>query len=414
MVEAEPQAEPQDEADEPRSDRAATPLCPRCDHDLRSEPMRWTGSCPLEGRCPECGLAFRWADLLHPRLVLPWWSVEGPARWRDAMRRLPAQMFVAAARPRRLHRQVRLEHRRRPGRLLAVVGLLLAMVLLVPSGLIAWAGISAGMPPAMAVLDAVRPLRGTAATATAPLTRAAAQRPQSAWIVAADGRGGVQWQEVTAWRLRSLPTFDLAQITSGPPAVRVATNRVRLPSGLIVGVTGPLPASPAVAAALAGPIRVPISGPIPRDVTIAWAARMAFFGLPVILVPVACAASFVLLPVVRRRARVAGGHILRLLLLALMPAVPAAGLLATLTTLGQVPVGRWFIVRRLGDGSLSGTLLFDAGLPPLLLAGAAFAWTWSAAATHLRLERAAAVAAATTAVGVTAVLTAWFVASMAA
>lgn len=407
------EAEPQDDAGEPRSGSATTPLCPRCDHDLRSEPMSWTTVCPLEGRCTECGLAFRWADLLHPGLSLPAWSVEGPARWRDAARRLPAQLVVATVLPRLLHRQLRLEHRRRPGRLLAVVGLLAAAVLLLPSGLVVWAGVSVGMPPTVAWLDAVRPLRATAATATAPLPRAAGRRPRSAWVVTEDGRGGLRWQEVQAWRLRSRPTFDLAEITSGPPALRVATNRVRLPSGLVVGVTGPLPASPAVTAALAGPIRVPITGPVPRDVTIAWAARMAFFGLPVILVPVASAGSFVLLPVVRRRARVAAGHILRLLLLGLMPTVPAAGLLASFTTLEQVQVGRWFIIRRLGDGSSSGTLLLEVGLPLLLLAAAVFAWIWSAAATHLRLERAAAVAAATTAVGVTAVGTAWFVLSIA-
>ncbi len=415
MVEIEQQRTDEgDQSPEPSAAPATgPPVCPRCDHDLRSEPMQWTEACPLEGRCPECGLRFRWADLVHPRLVLPGWSVEGPARGRDALRRLPAQVLVATVRPRMLHRRVRLEHRRRPGRLLAMVGLLVLGLLLMPSGLIAWASISGGMPPHRAVLDAFQPLRTTAATATASLSRAMAARPGSIWVVADDGAGGVRWQETFAWRLRSLPTLDLADIRSGPPALRATTNRVRLPSGIVVGVTGPLPTSPAIAAALTGPIVVPISGPIPWDITIAWAARFAFFALPIPMLPVAAAASFVLLPVVRRRAKVVSGHILRLLLLGLVPALLAAAAVSVLSTLGGPEVGRWFIVRRLGDGSRVGPLLLQVGLPGLILAGATFAWTWSAAASHLRLERAAAVAAATTAVGLTAVFTAWFMLSMA-
>lgn len=49
--------------------------CPRCDYDLTGQIQSWKEECPLEGRCPECGLRLAWARLF---LVAPppAWSVE--------------------------------------------------------------------------------------------------------------------------------------------------------------------------------------------------------------------------------------------------------------------------------------------------------------------------------------------------
>lgn len=55
---------------------AASTLCPRCDYDLSGAVESWRSECPLEGRCPECGLDYRWAELLNPALTVPAWSFE--------------------------------------------------------------------------------------------------------------------------------------------------------------------------------------------------------------------------------------------------------------------------------------------------------------------------------------------------
>ncbi|MCA3005477.1 MAG: hypothetical protein IOD15_08950 [Phycisphaerales bacterium] len=52
-------------------------LCPRCGYDLVGEVMRWQGACPLDGRCSECGLELRWAEVLDREQRHPAWSYEG-------------------------------------------------------------------------------------------------------------------------------------------------------------------------------------------------------------------------------------------------------------------------------------------------------------------------------------------------
>lgn len=39
------------------------PCCPRCEYELTGEANRWHEQCPLEGICPECGLALQWRDV---------------------------------------------------------------------------------------------------------------------------------------------------------------------------------------------------------------------------------------------------------------------------------------------------------------------------------------------------------------
>lgn len=39
------------------------PCCPRCEYELTGETDRWHEQCPLEGVCPECGLALQWRDV---------------------------------------------------------------------------------------------------------------------------------------------------------------------------------------------------------------------------------------------------------------------------------------------------------------------------------------------------------------
>lgn len=55
---------------------ARPPQCPRCGYDLRGRIESWTTSCPIQGRCPECGLAFRWVEILNPSFTTPTWWIE--------------------------------------------------------------------------------------------------------------------------------------------------------------------------------------------------------------------------------------------------------------------------------------------------------------------------------------------------
>lgn len=84
--------------------RAVT--CPRCVYDLTGQIESWRESCPLEGRCPECGLALAWGPVILRDLVPPKYSVEHAER--------PARAVFgalrAAVRPWALWRALRLEH----------------------------------------------------------------------------------------------------------------------------------------------------------------------------------------------------------------------------------------------------------------------------------------------------------------
>lgn len=54
----------------------AKPICPKCGYDQSGEIATWESSCPVDGRCPECGLAFAWADVMDPARTALWWYVE--------------------------------------------------------------------------------------------------------------------------------------------------------------------------------------------------------------------------------------------------------------------------------------------------------------------------------------------------
>lgn len=58
------------------TDPRHTPRCPRCGYDQSGEVQTWRSACPLHGRCPECGLEFRWRYVLHARAIGPTRSVE--------------------------------------------------------------------------------------------------------------------------------------------------------------------------------------------------------------------------------------------------------------------------------------------------------------------------------------------------
>ncbi len=53
--------------------------CPRCGYDQRGVVSQWRASCPLTGRCTECGLAFDWIEVFTEREA-PAWCIESPYR----------------------------------------------------------------------------------------------------------------------------------------------------------------------------------------------------------------------------------------------------------------------------------------------------------------------------------------------
>ncbi len=64
----------------PARTSTARPACPRCDYDLAGQVAAWTTRCPLDGTCPECGLAFAWRDVLVAGALPPRWCFEHVAR----------------------------------------------------------------------------------------------------------------------------------------------------------------------------------------------------------------------------------------------------------------------------------------------------------------------------------------------
>lgn len=107
-----------------RRERGREPTCPRCGYDLSGHvsawntpsPTAWGSSCPLDGQCSECGLAFAWREVLSPMHAAPAWSFEHGACPRSAlatMRRM--------ALPWRFWREMGLHHPVRPKRLLALL-----------------------------------------------------------------------------------------------------------------------------------------------------------------------------------------------------------------------------------------------------------------------------------------------------
>ncbi|MCP3905204.1 MAG: hypothetical protein GY715_16385 [Planctomycetes bacterium] len=99
-----------------------TALCPRCGYDLRGEVATWRRSCPLVGRCIECGMDLRWAEVFshagHP------WLFEAEWRFRPLQR--IASTITHAFTPRRFWSQVRLTG---PIRLAPPILVLLAIIL---------------------------------------------------------------------------------------------------------------------------------------------------------------------------------------------------------------------------------------------------------------------------------------------
>lgn len=92
------------------------PVCPRCGYDQSGGVAAWTDRCPVEGRCPECGTGFGWADLFDPsRQRLGWYAEHAGSCW-GALRRSLSTVAYAVL-PWVFWARVRVQSEARPGRL---------------------------------------------------------------------------------------------------------------------------------------------------------------------------------------------------------------------------------------------------------------------------------------------------------
>lgn len=94
------------------------PVCPRCGYDQSGIIGTWTDACPLDGRCSECGLDFRWTDVINAHRLRLSGFVE-----HDRGGRLGLPLVGASIRtlswtvlPWRFWNRVKMHHAIRPGR----------------------------------------------------------------------------------------------------------------------------------------------------------------------------------------------------------------------------------------------------------------------------------------------------------
>lgn len=325
--------------------------CPRCGYALEGAIQSWHETCPLPGRCSECGLDFDWADLLSTKRLGPRWCVEYGRLWSVPVRALATA--AGTCWPPAFWRSLRMHHRPRWRRLVGYI-LLLAATLYVPlaagQGWRAWR--------AWPTLQ-INPRMG----------RTPAPAPRGERLLFVAEAVARPWAESYLWIPRIGQGGLMIPGTSGAKRFRVTSPRalleMRFPLIMIVqGSSMPTTfAFPAIVAAL----------------------------MPV---------GFVTLPISRRRARVRWSHLVRICLYGLaIPYVAALALAVTLPLLTRLPhvyaLEDWF------------ALLCFVALPIAI-----FAWWGCAMRWHLKLSHPWGVAGALLAMSVLAALVCgyfWFV-----
>lgn len=210
-----PPMEARAEASPDRSDAFAFAFdarCPRCGYDQTGTLAAMRDACPLESRCVECGLEFRWGDLSSGRLSTPQWLVEHAPALGFPIALL--KTFLVAPVGVVLWRQLRLEHPTRSGRLLALPLAALVAVLLVVTFRAVVEGdrsirtMAAAMPIGSTAPSAADRMRTALRTIVLPLSDRAER------VVAADPMGAPRTLMVASPRRRLL--------SSGSPVLAAA------------------------------------------------------------------------------------------------------------------------------------------------------------------------------------------------
>jgi hypothetical protein len=95
-----------------------TPICPKCGYDQSGEIATWETKCPLEGRCPECGVVLSWGVLFEPMIHdLGWYAEHARSVGQMAKRTVSTVRMLLI--PSRYWDRVGLGSRVRTGRLIA-------------------------------------------------------------------------------------------------------------------------------------------------------------------------------------------------------------------------------------------------------------------------------------------------------
>jgi len=301
----------------------------------------WINSCPLDGRCVECGLDFRWSDLLRPDALPRWYVERADGRYFSGTRTL-----LRSLRPWRFWTSIKMTMPvsarlwTYPIRLLAILTVLSVLATL-PRTIVS-------LPPRMPK-DPVADIAAIAGSLLMPFLHVPTDEVMDdmvpEWSLGAPG-APMPWDGV--WRSEN----------------RGARTGAHRPSELWAATWGGVP-------------------------------TLCEFTL------VACAgsaATFVVLPIVRRRAKVRWEHVRRA------------------TVCGLVIVVIMVVTKWVWDGTaIAGEFQepypwayrYPSAPTPwilLMLPVLLFIWWWNASRFYLRLERPAAVAASVTVVGTLAAM----------
>ncbi len=312
----------------------------------------WTESCPLEGRCQECGLAYAWGELINGRLHAARWLVEHAPMVRLVVA-IPASM-VAAMVPWLLWRWTRMEHAIGVSRLVVLV---VAAFLTIP----VFIGVHVGLDVHQALGRMVANRSWVGITSTKAGTAAS---PPTGWVV-------TQVDVSVLSRAMVILTAVSAPFGHQQIQVSVATSPF---ATVLASAPNPIPAKGPTLAGTA-PILSPASFWIDAARKWSWVATLA--------IPVAACSSlaaFASLPIARRRAKVRWAHLARALAY-LLTTTPIVAFL-----IGFGPPVSWG-----SDGAA--VLLFVTSLVLVVF--------WEATArTYLRMEHPVPVALSVAAIGV--------------
>lgn len=383
--------------------------CPRCGHDVRGETLAWVDACPLEGRCGECGLDFAWRMLLGRRGQVPSWSVEGSGFWSRAIRRVPRQILMTVFRPDRVLREFGMEQRRRPGRLACCLLPILILLVLIPFTRSFLEGRSGGLGVGAALATAARFWDGGAVVVRGAAPPAA---PGQVWSL----QGTRSWFQLSTSRVVDMDPLDASTVANyrGPtgaivPYVRADGVEIAIVAG---NGDGSVPTFTQPAAEM--PIQIVMLATTPDFTWREWLVALATIGAPIMAVPVVAAIAFLLLPIVRRRARVRSGHVVRLTLLGLMPAFVAGAALALLVLQfwPSVVYGSLVGTAVARGGNATVAVTFGVLIVFVVVWIPTLAWTWLAASRHLRLARPLPVTLSVSTVAALAVTSVWTIAQV--
>jgi hypothetical protein len=279
--------------------------CPRCGYDQRGVMTGWVEACPLEGTCSECGLRYRWSEVLRPELFEPLWCVEFVER----TRKVPRACLVTYLRsfwPWKFWSRLGMSHQIHPWRLLVYVCSLIFALLLCFVPLQGGVAVFVRYQVQNALDVQQQQYSGMAFSVQAALN--------------AGGRAGPDGtpDPATMLQLRS-QLVQLQQLQANPPQITmsyVGAVMEAILNPLAAGSSGSI-TYPGAAAAYIPPSMLwtvalysgmggwTSTGPIWTAATQAWTRWVLVMLALLLLMP----ASLALLPVSRRRAKVRWAHI---------------------------------------------------------------------------------------------------------